>query len=96
MHIDEDKTLLDISDHCLVRTWFKISPIQRIKSKKPIYKNLRWIKKDEESYEKFKISFKKLIGKKINFNKYMNKLNKTLNTVLLKKKRIKVDKKGKK
>ena len=34
MHNDEDKTLLDISDHCLVRTWFKISPIQRTKSKK--------------------------------------------------------------
>ena len=53
-------------------------------------------KQDEESNEKFKINFKKLIGKKINFNKYMNKLNRTLNTVLLKKKRIKLDKKGKK
>ena len=24
MHVNEDRTLLDISDHCLVRAWFKI------------------------------------------------------------------------
>ena len=65
MHIDEEKMLLDISDHCLVRAWFKISPIQRLKKEKPTYKNLSWIKRDEESYERFKISFKKLIGKKL-------------------------------
>ena len=61
IHIDEEKMLLDISDHCLARAWFKISPIQKLK-KKPINKNLSWVKKDEESYEIFKISFKKLIG----------------------------------
>ena len=44
MHIDEEKMLLDISDHCLARPWFKISSIQKLK-KKPIYKNLSWVKK---------------------------------------------------
>ena len=96
MHIDEEKVLLDISDHNLVRAWFKISPVHRIKNKKEIYKNLSWIKKDEESYEKFKEDFKEKIGKKCNFNKYMNKLKTTLKAVLLKRKRIKVEKKGKK
>ena len=63
MHIDEEKMFLDISDHCLARAWFKISPTQKLKEK-PIYKNLSWVKKDEESYENFKNSFKKQIGKK--------------------------------
>ena len=58
MHIDRERTFLDISDHCLARACFKISPIQKLKKKKPIYKNLSWIKKDEDSYVKFKISFK--------------------------------------
>ena len=53
-------------------------------------------KKDEESYEKFKLVFKKLIGKHCSFNKYMGKLKRTLNTVLLKRKRIKLYNKGKK
>ena len=38
MHIDEEKMLLYISDHCLVRAWFKISPIQKLKKKKPTIK----------------------------------------------------------
>ena len=86
MNINEDKTLLDISDHCLVRAWFKIGHTQQIKCRKPTYKNINWIKKDEESYEEFKIAFRKLIGKKCSFNKYMNKLKRTLNTILLKRK----------
>ena len=64
MHIDEEKMLLDISDHNLVRAWFKISPIHKSKNKKETYKNLSWIKKDEESFEKFKNHFKKQIEKK--------------------------------
>ena len=94
MHIDEDKLLLDFSDHCLVRAWFKINPSNKIKKEKTIYKNLSWIKKDQESYERFKTIFKNKVGKKVNFNKYMSKLNDTVKTVLLKKKRIKVKKKG--
>ena len=45
MNINEDKTLLDISDHCLVRAWFKIGHTQQIKCRKPTYKNINWIKK---------------------------------------------------
>ena len=95
MNIDEDKTLLDISDHSLVCTWFKMSHTQQIKSRKPKYKNISWIKKDEESYEQFREAFRKLIGKKCSFNRYMEKLKRTLNTTLLKRKRIRIDKKVK-
>ena len=35
MHIDEDKILLDISDHCLVRAWFKLGTSVKTNWKKP-------------------------------------------------------------
>ena len=35
MHVDEEKMLIDFSDHCL---------IQKLKNEKPIYKNLSWVK----------------------------------------------------
>ena len=31
MHIDERKELLDISDHCLVRAWFKLGIDEQVK-----------------------------------------------------------------
>ena len=65
MRIDEEKALTNLSDHCLVRAWFKIGQIQNIKCRKPIYKNISCIKRDEESYEEFRIAFKKLIGKNV-------------------------------
>ena len=34
MHINEDKTLLDISDHCQVKAWFKIGPVSKTSWKK--------------------------------------------------------------
>ena len=90
------KTLLDISDHCLVRAWFKVGTLQRTNWVKPKYKNINWIKNDEESYEVFKNAFKKLIGKDSSFNKYMRKMKRTVNSVLLRRKRIKLGSKGKK
>ena len=65
MHIDEGKELLDISDHNLLRAWFKISPTHILKNKKEIYKNISWIKKDDISYEKFKNHFKKTNWEKV-------------------------------
>ena len=44
----------------------------------------------------FKKAFKKLIGKYSSFNKYMGKMKRTLNSVLLRRKRIKLGRKGKK
>ena len=63
IHINEDKTLLNISDHCLVRAWFKIGPNSKANWKKTKVKTITWIKKDEESYELFKETFRKNIGK---------------------------------
>ena len=85
MHINEDKTLLNISDHCLVRAWFKLGSIPKVDWKKPKYKTITWVRKDEESYEVFKKAFKKHIGKNTSFNKFMKKMKMTIDAVLIKK-----------
>ena len=38
IHVDEGMIVLDISDHCLVRAWFKLGTINRTNWKKPIIK----------------------------------------------------------
>ena len=45
MHIDVEKILLNISDHCLVRAWFKIGPSPKTHWKKPKAKIITYIKK---------------------------------------------------
>ena len=45
MHIDEEKTLINISDHCLVRAWFKIGPSPKTHWKKTKAKIITYIKK---------------------------------------------------
>ena len=35
MHIDEDRLLLNISDHCLARAWFKVGEGKETNWKKP-------------------------------------------------------------
>ena len=62
MHIDEDKILLNISDHCLVRAWFKLGTNLKTNWKKTQIKEIQWIKKDEESFKKFETAFLPKIG----------------------------------
>ena len=95
MHIDEEKILLNISDHCLVRAWFKLGTNIKTKWKKTKIKEIQWIKKDEESYKEFETAFTQKIGKSTSFGGFMNKIKSTQNTVLRKKKRIKIGKRGK-
>ena len=46
MHIDEDRMQLDISDHCVVRAWFKLkSRGDRTSWKNNKTKEIVWIKK---------------------------------------------------
>ena len=95
MHIDEEKILLNISDHCLVRAWFKLGTNRKVEWKKSKTKEIQWIKKDEESFKKFEEAFTPKIGKSTSFRGFMEKIKTTLNIVLKKKKRIKVGKRGK-
>ena len=58
-------------------------------------KEIQWIKKDEESLKKFETAFLPKIGKSTSFEGFMKKVKTTQDTVLKKRKRIKVGKRGK-
>ena len=96
MHIDEDKALLRISDHNLLRAWFKVGPTSKPRWKKGKQKVITTIKKDEESLEQCRETLRRHIGKNTSFNKFMKKLNISVNQTLRKRKRIRVGKKGNK
>ena len=96
MHIDEDRVMLNISDHSLVRDWFKLGTnSEGTNWKKTNSKVIKWVTREEKSLKKFETAFLPQIGKKISFRKCMGKLKTTLNTTLRKRKKIKVGGKGK-
>ena len=77
IHIDEDRVQLDISDHCAVRAWFRMGARGECKKntwRKPKYKDIQWIKKDETSLENFEKTFAAKIGKCTKFRSCMNKI----------------------
>ena len=94
MHIDEDRTILNISDHNLVRAWFKIGSTSKPKWTKKKQKTITVIKKDESSLEKCRENLRNQIGKSANFNLFLKKLKTSVNHHLRKRKRIKIGKKG--
>merc|ERR1711874_436451 len=58
MYIDEEKIQLNISDHCLVRVWFRIGTNnERTKWKKAKFKEIKWISKKENSLKNFEEKF---------------------------------------
>ena len=95
MHINEEKELLNISDHCLARAWFKMGPKQRTNWKNPSIKEIQRIKKDEDSLKKFEAELLPKIGKKTSFEGFTKKIKTTQDIVLKKRKRIRVGRRGK-
>merc|ERR1711942_421356 len=85
MWIDEDKIMLNISDHNLVRAWFKVGTIKPTKKKKKNIKEITWISRDPERIDKCVVDFKKSIGKKINFKKCMTKMSASVNFAMKRK-----------
>ena len=91
MHIDEEKTMLNISDHNLVRVWFKIgNDNNRSDWKKKTKKNITWISRDEDRLILCASSFKSKIGKKISFKKCMNKLKTSVDSTMKRRKMIRL------
>merc|ERR1711874_790253 len=91
MHVDEDRTMLSISDHSLVRVWFRLGA----SSDKPDWKSkkskiITWISRKEDRMEIFESIFLTKIGKKISFRKCMDKMKTTLNSTMRRSKRIKL------
>ena len=89
MFIDEEKEFLNISDHCLVRAWFKVGPQPKTNWKKPEFKEIEWIKKDVDSLKEFEKDLLPKLGKKTSFDGLMRKIKTSQNKVLKKKKEIK-------
>jgi len=85
MWIDEDKTMLNISDHNLVRAWFKIGNTKPIKKKKKNIKEITWISRDQNRIDKCVEDFKQNIGRKINFKKCMTKVSSSVNFAMKRK-----------
>ena len=96
MHIDEDRVMLNISDHSLLRVWFKLGTNnERTNWKGTNSKIIKWVSKDEKSLKKFESAFIPQVGKKTSFKKCMDKMKTTLNSTMRKRKKIKVGGKGK-
>ena len=74
MWIDEDKTMLNISDHNLVRAWFKMRNENYSAIKKKPKKKITWISRNPEMIQKCVENFKAKIGKKHTFKNCMDKI----------------------
>ena len=74
MWIDEERVMLDISDHNLVRAWFRMKEDKyKIKKRKP-KKEITWISRKAECLQKCLESFKRKVGRKHSFKGCINKL----------------------
>ena len=74
MVIDEDKAMLNISDHNLVRAWFQIgNENYNIPKKKPV-KTVTWISREQDRIDLCVSDFKTKIGKKMSFKGCMGKI----------------------
>ena len=94
MYIDENKEQLNISDHCLVRSWYNIGQQVKTNWKNPEFKTIEWIKKDQDSLKEMELDLLPKIGKKVNFNKLMKKIKTSQNKILKKSKRIRIGSRG--
>jgi len=89
MYIDEEKAMLNISDHNLVRVWFQLGNNNfRPDWKKKALKDITWISRDEDRLTQCATSFKSKIGKKISFGKCMEKIKTSVNSTMKRRKKI--------
>ena len=85
MWVDEEKTMLNISDHNLVRAWFQIGSEHLPKLKKKPVKEITWISREPERIELCVKNFKTKIGKKHSFKKCMNKIKSSIECTMRRK-----------
>jgi len=89
MYIDQEKTMLNISDHNLVRVWFQLGNNNiRPNWKKKTLKDITWISRDEDRLTQCANSFKSKIGKKISFKKCIDKIKTSVNSTMKRRKKI--------
>ena len=92
MWIDEEKTMLDISDYNLVRVWFKVgNDNYRGKKRRPI-KRATWISRNPINILRCVGNFKARIGRRHGFKNCMEKLKTAVNHTMKKKQNSKTRK----
>ena len=93
MWIDEEKTMLDISDHNLVRVWFKVgNDNYRGKKRRPL-KRATWISRNPINILRCVGNFKASIGRRHGFKECMGKLKTSVSQTM---KRTKLQRPGRK
>merc|ERR1711874_508938 len=97
MYIDDEKAMLNISDHNLVRVWFQLGNNNNKPDwKKKTKKNITWIIRDDDRLIQCASSFKSKIGKKISFKKCIDKLKVSVNSTMKRRKKLRLGGKKKK
>ena len=89
MWVDEDKTMLNISDHNLVRAWFQIGNVDCPKPVKKPVKEITWISREQDRIDLCVRDFRNKIGKKHSFKKCMNKIKSSVEYTMRRKLRRK-------
>ena len=84
MWIDEDKTMLNISDHNLVRIWFKMGNDNYRGNKKKPKKRITWISRNPINISRCVGNFKARIGRRHGFKNCMEKLKTAVNHTMKK------------
>ena len=74
MNIDENAEEVNMSDHNLIRAWFKIGRGDTRKWEKKNYEIRTWYKKDEESLKKMEEELLTKISGPTSFNSLMDKI----------------------
>merc|ERR1712033_39798 len=93
MWVDEDKTMLDISDHNLVRVWFKMGNNNYRGGKKKPRKRITWISRHPTNIAKCVKNVKARIGRRHGFKYCMEKINTAVKQTM---KRTKLERPGRK
>ena len=96
MRIDENAEELNISDHNLLRSWYKLGRENGTSWKKTRYEERTCYAKDEESLKKMEAELEQMIRGPTSFNGLMNKIEVAQDRTLKKTRKIKIGNKGKK
>ena len=94
MRIDENAEL-NISDHNLLRSWYKLERENGTSWKKTRYEERTWYAKDEESLKRMEKELEGMIRGPTSFSGLMNKIEIAQERTLKKTRRIKIGNKGK-
>ena len=89
MVIDEDRLMLEISDHNLVRAWFHIGNSNYAKASKKAVKEITWISREQDRIHLCVNNFRSKVGKKISFKGCMSKIKTSVEYAMRRRKRIK-------